>query len=407
MAIGNRQSAIGNPSAFVAIFAVVWLGLAAVEVYHLFDPFTYPYPPCRRPLCRPTPYRRLCHDVVAGDEGGDLTRMLGFRLGTGLFAVPRGDIEVWTDRRGYRNRPELADAHCPVVVTGDSFMDQGLTNEDTPAGVLAELLGAPVYDHTYMARGPTTGIRAFLAADDFRERPPKALVWGFIERNMHAGALRPYQPVAPARPTRGERLAEAWRRVRLPESHRDSTKAFWKAYRDKWSVLRAYANAVRAELAWRVAGRLITDQVIVGERPGGGAALFLRGGVRLLGRTAKQRRLAKAADAVATYAAECRRRGIRLVVLLIPDKAHVYHGWLPPDERPAIPTPDACTALAARLAERGVLAVNLLPVFRARSGPDDPLLYYPDDTHWTEHGIRVAMEAVAQRLSAKGSPRVK
>ena len=376
-AIANRRSqianALGRPGAFVAIFAGIWLVLAVVEVYHLFDPFTYPYPPGRRPLGRPTPYRRLRHKRLIGDEGGDLTRVLGLRLRTGLFAVPRGDIEVWTDRRGYRNKPRLADTYCPVVVTGDSFMDQGLTNADTPAGVLGELLGVPVYDHTHMARGPTTGIRAFLADEGFGKRPPKVLVWGFVERSAHAGAFPKYPPPKPPR-------LSIWRRLRLPDSHRQSYKAFWNAYRDKWSLLRACAVAVRAEATWRLTGRFVTDKVIVGERPSGEFALFLRSGVRGLSRTAKQRRLEKAAEGIASYHAECARRGIRLVVLLIPDKAHIYTRWLDPADRPSIPTPDALTDLEARLTRRGVHVVNLLPAFLARSGDADPLLYYPDDT---------------------------
>ena len=377
----------------MAAFATVWLVLAVVEVYHLFDPFTYPYPPGRRPLGRPTPYRRMQHERLAGDEGGDLTRMLGFRLGTGLFALPRGDIEVWTDRRGYRNEPRLADTACPVVVTGDSFMDQGLTNADTPAGVLGRLLGVPVYDHTHMARGPTTGIRELLADAEFRERPPKVLVWGFVERSAHAGAFPPYPP-------RARPALSAWERLRLPDDHRASYKALWAAYRDKWSLLRAYANAVRAELAWRAARRLLTDKVIVGERPSGEPALFLRDGVGRLGWTAKRRRLEKAAANIASYDAECRRRGIRLAVLLIPDKAHIYPGWLRPEDRPEIPSPDALTDLERRLSRRGIPVVNLLPAFRAHA--DGPLLYYPDDTHWNEHGIRVAMKAVAASFEARG-----
>ena len=55
--------------------------------------------------------------------------------------------------------------------------------------------------------------------------------------------------------------------------------------------------------------------------------------------------------------------------------------------------------LEARLTRRGVHVVNLLPAFLARSGDADPLLYYPDDTHWTEHGIRTAMRVLAASLT--------
>jgi hypothetical protein len=245
-----------------------------------------------------------------------------------------------------------------------------------------------------MARGPTTGIREFLADEGFTRRPPRVLVWGFVERSAHAGAFPPYPPRERLRPS-------VWQRLRLPDTHRESYKAFWTAYRDKWSMLRAYAVAIKAEGAWRLGGRLLTDTVLVGERPGGEFALFLRGGVERLSWSAEQRRLDAAAKRIATYAAECRRRGIHLVVLLIPDKAHVYPHWLKPEDRPAIPEPDALTGLGRRLGQRGIHVVNLLPTFLAHA--DGPaLLYYPDDTHWNERGIRLAMEGVAQSLEARG-----
>jgi len=393
----------GRPRLFIAVVGVVWVALALVEGVHLFEPFTYPYPPGRRPLGRPSPYRRSVHRRNTGDSGGDLTRLLGFRLGTGLFAEPRGDVEVWTDRRGYRNEPRLADTFCPVMITGDSFMDQGLTNADTPAGQLSQALGVPVYDHTHMARGPTTGVFAFLGDAEFRRKPPKVLVWGFVERSMHARRFPPYRPHRPRkRSTLAGALADAWQGLRLPATDRRSYRAFWRAYRDKWSMLRAFAVAIRAESVYRLEGRLLTDKVLIGRRPDGRFALFLRESVATLSRTARQRKLPEAADRIATVGAECTRRGIRLVVLLIPDKAHVYPHWLAPGDRPAIPTPDAPSALAALLERRGIHAVNLLPAFLAHNAADQPPLYYPDDTHWSERGITLAMHALAKSLRERG-----
>ena len=394
------ESPRSRPRLFVAVVGGLWLALAGAEVVHLVEPFTYPYPPGRRPAGEPTPYRRSAHRTLRGDRGGDLTRMLGFRL-TGLFAVPRGDIEVWTDRRGYRNEPRLADAHCPVAVTGDSFMDQGLTNADTPAGQLSRLLGIPVYDHTYMARGPATGVRLFLSDPEFEARPPRVLVWGFVGRSAHARNFRNCLPRPPETPpTRWGQLKAFWDRLRLPETDRGSYRYAWKRYTGsaKWSLLRAGAVALRAEATYRLERRFLTDKVLLGERPDGQFALFLEASVRSLRRTPKQRGLAEAAAAIAQVDAACRQRGSRLIILLIPDKAHVYPHWLGPSDRPRIATPNALDALGRRLVRRRVEAVNLLPVFLARNGDDEPLLYYPDDTHWSEHGIRVAMEALATHI---------
>ena len=387
------------------MLTTLWLALSVAEICHLFRPFTYPYPPCRRPSGVPTPYRRLKHGTNVGDSGGDLTRMLGFRLGTGLFAAPRSDIEVWTDRRGYRNEPRLADTHCPVVVTGDSFMDQGLTNADTPAGVLGELLGVPVYDHTHMARGPSTGLRALLADEEFRRRPPKVIVWGFVERCISGGSFPVYQSPKPQpTPTLGHSLKAVWDGIRLPETDRSSCRYKWKRYTTspKWSLLRAYSIALRAEVTYRLTGRFLTDKVLASSRANGEFVLFLRSGVRSLARTAKQRQLDKVVAGIASMHAECARRGIHLVVMPIPDKAHVYRRWLAPADRPKMPAPPVLGDLTTRLHARGIHVVNLLPIFLARSADDQPLLYYPDDTHWNEHGIRTAMQAVAASLKARG-----
>jgi hypothetical protein len=247
------------------------------------------------------------------------------------------------------------------------------------------------------------GLRDVLGSEKFQRRPPKVVVWGFVERSIHGSRFPKYQPPGPPQPkTLTHELTEIWQGIRLPPHDRRSYRAFWQAYRDKWSMLRAYALAVRAEATYRLWGRLLTDKVLVGERPDGSFALFLTSGVRSLSRTAKQRQLDKVAEGIESVHAECARRGIHLIVLLIPDKAHVYPRWLKPEDRPEIPEPDALADLESRLTRRGVHVVIVLPIYLARNGDDQPLLYYPDDTHWTEHGIRLAMEAVAASLG--GSP---
>jgi len=56
----------------------------------------------------------------------------------------------------------------------------------------------------------------------------------------------------------------------------------------------------------------------------------------------------------------------------------------------------------ASLAERGVEVVDLLPIFldarNAGDGPGDEPLYQPQDTHWTDRGMRLAADALAARV---------
>jgi hypothetical protein len=273
-------------------------------------------------------------------------------------------------------------------------MDQGLTNADTPASQLSRLLGVPACDATHMAAGPSRGAFDLLGSEAFRREPPRALVWGFVERSIRGEGFPTWPPQPPRSATARERLTSLWQTVRRgPDSIR--------RHLTRWSLLRRWSIAIRAEAAWRLAGQLITDKVLIGQRPDG-LMLFYRDGVRSLERTAEQRGLDQVAEGIQSVNAECRRRGIHLVVLLVPDKGHVYRRWLKPADRPKLPEPSALDDLAVRLAAKGVHAVNLLPVFLSRSGDGQPLLYYPDDTHWNEDGIRLAMAAVAASLADRG-----
>ena len=85
----------GRPGLFLLMLAGLWLSLAVAETVHRYGPFIHP--PGRNPSGEPAPYHPLVHERRTGDAGGDLTRMLGFRAGAGLFGVPRADIDVRTD----------------------------------------------------------------------------------------------------------------------------------------------------------------------------------------------------------------------------------------------------------------------------------------------------------------------
>jgi len=327
--------------------------------------------------------------------------MLGFRAAAGLCGVPRGDIEVWTDRRGYRNEPHLADTYCPVVVTGDSYMDQGLTNADTPAGQLSRLLDVPVYDHTCMAAGPSEGLDRVLRSEELKSGPPKVLVWGFVGRSVHGRRFHKWPPTPPKK----REPRTIWQRLEQLRKAANGVREQIEKHLTRWSMLKRWAVAVRAEAVYRLTGGFIPvakKKVLFGQRPGG-LMLFFAPSVRRLAWTAEQRRLAQVAEAIESGHAECARRAIHLVVLLVPDKGHVYRRWLKPEDRPKIPKPDTLTDLEARLARKGIHVVNLLPVYLARSrDDDDPLLYYPDDTHWNDLGIGLAMQTVSASLKQRG-----
>jgi len=107
--------------------------------------------------------------------------------------------------------------------------------------------------------------------------------------------------------------------------------------------------------------------------------------------------LARHVEIVKRVAAYLQSRHIGLVVVPVPDKSRVEAADLCGIDRPA--------ALANRLADfevqlrqAGIGVVDLLQPMTAASGD----LYYRTDTHWNEHGAKIAAEAVAAALRQAG-----
>jgi alginate O-acetyltransferase complex protein AlgJ len=92
------------------------------------------------------------------------------------------------------------------------------------------------------------------------------------------------------------------------------------------------------------------------------------------------------------------KRGITLVVALVPDKARVNAGHLP---QRAIPRYNAARYANAveGLRARSVPVVDLI-------GPlGGPSTYYRTDTHWNQKGARIAAQAIAAAAQANGIAR--
>lgn len=94
--------------------------------------------------------------------------------------------------------------------------------------------------------------------------------------------------------------------------------------------------------------------------------------------------------------------GRRLVVVLAPTKYTVYAPLLARPDSAEAESPASLGDLEARLAARGIPAVNLTEPLRAAARAalaGDSLLYWRDDTHWNAAGTAVAARAVADALA--------
>jgi hypothetical protein len=111
------------------------------------------------------------------------------------------------------------------------------------------------------------------------------------------------------------------------------------------------------------------------------------------------------AAAIVRFRDQLGERGIRLLVVPIPDKAAVYPDMLSrraDDTWPDFRSPTE--GLLEELERRGVQTVDLFAVFRAArpSASDDVPLYLAKDTHWTPTGAKRAADAVARKLRRLG-----
>jgi SGNH hydrolase-like domain, acetyltransferase AlgX len=102
---------------------------------------------------------------------------------------------------------------------------------------------------------------------------------------------------------------------------------------------------------------------------------------------------APAAGYLAWLAAELRRDGLDLLVVLLPTAYTVHHPLLAPPEPPAPAGPPYLDRLEARLRAAGVPVVNLTGPLTAQAAADlerGEYLYWRDDHHWNARGIAVA-----------------
>jgi len=103
--------------------------------------------------------------------------------------------------------------------------------------------------------------------------------------------------------------------------------------------------------------------------------------------------------AIVDFANQLSARGIALLVAFIPTKTEVYPEGVSandPTEEDRYVQP-YCRKLIAELRTAGVDVVDLLTTFVAeRRGPE--LLYQKQDTHWANRGVRLAADAIAERV---------
>lgn len=112
-------------------------------------------------------------------------------------------------------------------------------------------------------------------------------------------------------------------------------------------------------------------------------------------------------DAIVSFRDDLARRGIRLLVMIAPNKASVYPDKLTAraTERSGVVSATA-REVVPKLREAGVEVVDLFDVYAdARRTADAPQYYLVQDSHWSPDGMRLAAEVVARTLLDSGHVR--
>lgn len=289
-----------------------------------------------------------------------------------------------TDAYGYRNPPELAEGTPPpaALFLGDSFgSGAGNSDEVTLPAQLGRLLGGPVYN---LSGGPLASLGDIRVAARRLHFTRGVLVYELFERNGPPGIPAPpyatFKDVSPnAAPSFSERVQA--RATNMKISRAEIVVAKWK----------------KAWLAWanHEAAPPPHPDVVVGALDDGSPMIFLRHEINIV---ASERALPP--DYFVWLARELAAHQIALEVVLVPSKYSVYAAHLAPQGLPP-PTTGPLERLTSALEAAGITTVNLTGPLRAEAEaayPRGELLYWRDDTHWNEAGIRVAAREVARRL---------
>ena len=327
------------------------------------------------------------HRKVPAQTGAGLTKMVPVPWMAERYAEFHPEHVKYRDAQGYMNAPLPAGRSYDVVMVGDSFLLSLGTQH--LAQVLADIGGHGVFNHAMYGAGPFLEMPKFIGSSQFKPSP-KVVVWNLTARELGA-PLFLRQPV------------DAW----------FGGKDVWASYKEAISrpgirrdllapavLSKAWPNtsmiAYAGRNAWAqiklVGLRAWPRDVLGADDPQFGPMLFYRENLRILPRLTPGENGQSIVQIAAKIAARFRERGQTLVVLLVPEKEQIHVRALSAADQAALaPGPELFAEIEAGLEAAGTPVVNLMPVFQEATA-QGRRLYWRDDTHWNDAGIRLAAE---------------
>jgi hypothetical protein len=234
---------------------------------------------------------------------------------------------------------------------------------------------------------PVKSVVEFFRDARFKNNPPKILILGFTERFM-----------------------DPFINSEVNEIHQDSSPSvftmiknslFWpdnfKQFLEAQSLVKIFMSKQYAALKWIATGKVSPDVLAV-KASDGRNILFYKPELSELKKSAKERKIDDAIKGIIEIDNACKERGIRLVLLPVPGKGNIYRNYVrEADKNYNLPTNQFIDELEHRLLKSNIRIINLLPDFQ-KASISDTLLFWPDDTHWNDFGIRVAATKTVQYI---------
>ena len=300
--------------------------------------------------------------LAAIEPGGDLANRAE-------SAIPKR-MDFQTDEYGFRNSVGKAPS-CKIVIVGDSYAASGLCAQEMLTGVLGRKLHENIYSFA------PSNMNDFLNQAAFQRYSPSIVIFCCVERNLRA-LCAPLAPLPPGGPGKGwvaPFFGKQWfqnfmvwldRVLKLPGWHH----FYW----------RIHENDAPKSLAALKTGPL----------------LFLQGDAARI--DVPESFTERTADVVESYQKALKERGIRFIVVPVPNKESVYYGFLAHKNPPIY-----LHKIIKALKKRHIETIDLQTVFEKAAQGNKGYLYYPDDSHWNLAGIEVAANGlvpIIERLEA-------
>jgi hypothetical protein len=305
-----------------------------------------------------------------------------------------------TDRLGFRFTPAVVPGRPPEVMVfrGFSFnFGVGLGDEETFPARLARELGVNAYNAARFHNDPEMPADYDLLTRKLAANP-KVAVYVHLESNAHVPAWN-RESMAGRAATAVLGPEVSWRVQR--------TIRFAKEFPLNWMrlspLIMLSVEAKRALENDRVMSNAYRRNVREFPLPDGSRMLVRNGDLERAAEVIDEETLAGRAEYILWWSEQLRRRGVRMIAVLVPDKMSVYG----PALGVAVPSDPYLVRLERYLASHGLAVVNGLPTLRAFAGEDlasGRLSYLREDEHWTALGVARLAEATARALKETAAP---